>query len=317
MECRDKLIDAINNFYDEQHGWYGLCKGEGAYTDWNSLCMPEEEASIDAIIPYDPMDGNPDNNCHDGPNFDEPPGWPIGPDWPGWPEDGWPEGEPDMSCGDGSTTRPLVFLNTILKRLKKIFEDLDLKPIWGIGTAKIPIEWIIPYYTMPDPNNPEEEITYSRDYWETFTCLSYQPDANEGELFNLTKILAGECGNCPPELIEEIECHRELYLLVMALALLMEKVLTEDQLKDKTCDRKCCDKFDPEFIGACLTQASQPQEFDLFWDVDGSGAGDNSPINNKIENYVNVPLYLTFRDGAIWPSGLQGGTNETDSTTGY
>jgi len=316
MECRDKIVDAINNWYDEQNGWYGLCKEGGSGIDWEALCGPKKQ-------PKDLIDGNPDNNCPDGPNFPEPPGWPIGPGWPGWPDGGWPTDPntglpipPDKSCGGGSTTKPLVFLNTILKRLKKIFEDLDLKPIWGIGTAKIPIEWIIPYYTMPDPNNPEEDITYSRDYWDTFTCLSYQPDANEGELFNLVKILNGECDKCPQELIDEIECHRELYLLVMSLVLLLSSVLSEEQLKDKTCDRKCCDKFDPEFIGKCITQASQPSEFNLFWDVDGSGAGNNAPNNNeKFENYVDVPLYLTFRDGAIWPNGMQGGSSEKNSTT--
>jgi len=292
--CKDKLMAYINNWYDEQNGWYGLCKkGSGSSVDWATLCAPEGET------------------CKDGPNI---PDWPPGPDWPGWPDNtDYPEPTPpdeipEKQCGGSSTTRPLVFLNTILKRLKKIFQSLDVKPIYGIGTAKIPIEWGLPFYEAPDSNGVIQNVP--RDYWDTFTCLSYQPQETQGELFNLTKILAGECDNCSDEIKAELECHRELYMLVIALVQLLKPILTEEQLKDNTCDRKCCDRYDPNFVGKCITWASQGNtNFDsLFWDYAGKDAGRNAPdFFNMYENAVDVPLYITFRDGAIWPKGGRSG----------
>lgn len=298
IDCREQIVDWINNWYDEQNGWYGLCReGPGTPVDWENICGDETP---------------------EGPNW---PGVPVGPDWPAWPPGpgfpGWPEVTipewpdntlpSDRVCSDG-TARPLVFLNTILKRLKKIFPTLELKPIFGIGTAKIPIEWILPAYEVPDPNNPDgPPIIAKRDYWDTFTCLSYQPESTAGELFNLSEILKGECGNCPPELIEELECHRELYMLVLTLIKLLEPLMTEEQLKDRSCDRKCCDMFDPNFVANCIVQASSGtnEAGDLFWDYQGSLAGEN-PIKQcqQFENMpCSVPLYLTFRDGAVWPQG--------------
>jgi len=289
-DCRDKIIELINNWYDEQNGWYGLCLENSEYiVDWNSLCSD----------PDDP----------DCPTIDNPPIWPPGPGWPGWPDGpttpGFPDPvpEPVKNCGGGSKTRPLVFLNTILKRLKKIFKSLDIQPIYGIGTAEIPIEWIIPYYTMDGPNGPEIMV---RDYWDTFTCLSFQPEATSGELFNLTQILEGSCVDCPPELIQEIECHRELYTLVMSLVLLLKPLLTEEELKDNICDRKCCNQFNPEFVANCITMATgnQPDYKDLFWDASGPNAGQNAKsFCEKYENALCVPLYITWKDGAIWPNG--------------
>jgi len=294
IDCRDRIVKWINNWYDNQNGWYGICReGDGTPVDWDNICG---------------------ENTPTGPNW---PGVPTGPEWPEWPPGpgfpGWPEGTdpewPDNSspsfknCGGNSTTRPLVFLNTILKRIKKLFPTLDLKPIYGVGTAKIPIEWILPSFELSDPNNPgNPPLIAKRDYWDTFTCLSYFP-SSDGELFNLSEILAGECGNCPPELIQELECHRELYMLVVTLVKLLEPLMTEEQLKDKTCDRKCCDMFDPNFIGECLLNAKNAG--DIFWDHNGALAGEN-PIKQcqQFENMpCSVPLYITFRDGAIWPTG--------------
>jgi len=288
VDCRDKIVSWINNWYDEQNGWYGLCRDGGSPVDWENICGVDTPEGPD-------WPGVPT-----GPSW---PTWPPGPDFPGWPTDpDWPEETP--STRNCESARPLVFLNTILKRLKKLFPTLDLKPIFGIGTAKIPIEWILPSYELPDPNNPDNIIIAKKDYWDTFTCLSYQPEMTSGELFNLSEILAGECGNCPPELIEELECHRELYMLVVTLVKLLEPLITDEQLKDKTCDRKCCDMFDPNFIGDCISQVSTDDAGDLFWDYNGALAGDN-PIKQcqQFENMpCSVPLYITFRDGAIWPN---------------
>lgn len=309
LSCRDKLVDAINNWYDEQNGWYGLCRaGDCSNVDWSTLCVGTGEE-----VPYDPMDANPDNNCPGGPEIEP---WPPGPGWAGWDDSLICEVDPldpdsggARSCTSGSTTKPLVFLNTILKRVKRIFDTLDLKPIYGIGTAKIPIEWILPTAIIADPNNSDPlapGIEVPRDYWDTFTCLSYQPESIQGELFNVTQILNGECVNCPPELVEEIECHRELYVLVQALIRLLLPLMTDEQLEDASCDRKCCDKFDPAFIGTCLSIASAGDDgFDsLFWDAQGSGASDNAKnFFDMYENALNIPLYLTFRDGVTWPTG--------------
>ncbi len=199
------------------------------------------------------------------------------------------------STGDGmggpGTTRPLVYVNTIIKRLKRIFEAIDTKPIFGIGTAKIPIEWAMP------PNG---------DYWDTFTCLSFHPDANAGELFNVTQILAGRCQECSQEFIDEIECHRGLLLLVQELVLLLEPLMTEEQLKDRTCDRNCCDSTDVNYLVRCASTstASEYGFEDFFWDYDGNAAGDNAKnYCEQYENAVCVPLYITWKDGAHWPSG--------------
>ena len=343
--CRDILIDEINKWYDSQNGWYGKCLGECSSVDWENLCIPEPKVvipndpntlidSADANYnPGSPMDPN-EPECPDGPDIGNPPKWPPGPGWPGWPDpmeysdwlcpdEGNPyEGNLDagdagnsnvyVGCDSGTTTpsgekvKPLVFLNTILKRLKKIFEGLELKPIFGVGTAKIPIEWIKPYYIAPDPADPTQTIWMERDYWDTWSCLSYN-DLNSGELFNLTQILAGECDNCPPELIEEIECHRELYLLVMALVLLLEPLLSEEELKDRTCDRKCCDGIPnggiEGLVMRCQKTGTIPKN-DLFWDFTGGNAGNNAPkFHQMYNNALKIPLYLTFRDGAIWPDG--------------
>lgn len=290
-DCRDKLINLINNWYDEQNGWYGLCLENSEYiVDWNNICIDPNDSECPSAI------------------ISDPPGWPPGPGWPGWPDgptvpNPGPIPTPERNCSEGSSTKPLVFLNTILKRLKKIFGSLDIQPIWGIGTAEIPIEWIIPYYEIAGPNGPE---LMQRDYWDTFTCLSFQPNASSGELFNLTQILEGNCTDCPPELIQEIECHRELYTLVMALVLLLKPLLTEEQLKDKTCDRKCCNQFNPEFVARCINEATGnvPDYTDLFWDADGSNAGNNAKSYcDQYENAQCIPLYITWRDGAIWPDG--------------
>jgi len=301
IHCRDKLVDYINEWYDEQNGWYGLCKeGSGSDIDWANLCMPGTPEVAPKTLEQS------SEPCEEPPQINP---WPPGPGWPGWPSEPYPEPTPpdnlpQKNCGGKSTTRPLVFLNTILKRLKKIFEAMDLKPIYGTGTAKIPIEWGLPFYETVDSDG--NQIQIPRDYWETFTCLSYQQGTNSGELFNITKILAGECDQCPPELISEIECHRELYMLVTALVQLLKPLLTEEQLKDKTCDRKCCDMYDPNFVGKCISWASQGNtEFgSLFWDYAGSDAGRNAEsFYDMYENALDVPLYITFRDGAHWTKG--------------
>ncbi len=199
--------------------------------------------------------------------------------------------------GSGGVTRPLVYVNTILKRLKRIFDAMDIKPIFGIGTAKIPIAWGEP------PNG---------DYWDTFTCLSFNPDANAGELFNVTQILDGKCEDCPPELIAEIECHRGLMLKVQELVTLLKPLLTTEQWTEETCDRHCCDAKDINYIIGCAAQCNATTKLssygfdDFFWDYAGNNAGDNA--ENFCEQYENaacIPLYITWKDGAHWPgSGM-------------
>ncbi len=209
-------------------------------------------------------------------------------------------GNEGYNCGVGSeggepgNTRPLVYVNTIIKRLKRIFDALDTKPIFGIGTAKIPIIWAQP------PNG---------DYWDTFTCLSFQPDANAGELFNVTQILAGRCQECPQEIIDEIECHRGLVLLVQELVLLLEPLMTQEQLNDDTCDRNCCDTTDLNYLINCASNCKKDSLDtygfeDFFWDYEGNNAGDNAEnYCEQYENAVCVPLYITWKDGAHWPNG--------------
>jgi hypothetical protein len=224
---RDELIDEINKWYDEQHGWYGKCQT-----------------------------GTDPNN-------------------------------PEFDCGSGESPRPLVFLNTVLKRIKRVFDSMDIKPIYGIGTAKVSLRWIL------QPG----------DYWDTFTCLSFQPTANQGEIFNVTEIVAGNCATCPPELVEEVTCHWQLFLLVKELIELMLPLLSDELLDDKTCDRRCCDATDPNYIRRCIIEGSE--DFDeLFWYADGQGAGENAP--DFCERYTNancIPLYISWRDGAHWPEG--------------
>ncbi len=195
------------------------------------------------------------------------------------------------AAGDGQggagVTRPLVYVNTIIKRLKRIFDAIDTKPIFGIGTARIPIEWAMP------PNG---------DYWDTFTCLSYQ-ETNAGETFNVTQILAGQCAQCPQELIDEIECHRDLLRIVQELVLLMAPLMTPEQLSDDTCDRNCCNSMDPAYVSNCAKDCNTSIEFeDIFWDYAGNDAGDNA--KNFCEQYENaacIPLYISWKDGAHWP----------------
>jgi len=212
----------------------------------------------------------------------------------------------EINCQQ-STTRPLVFLNTILKRLKKAFPALDIKPIFGIGTAKINIYWGLPKKPVTDPNDPQAPVewVYS-DYWDTFTCLSFTPEANSGEIFNVTKILAGECESCPEELVQEITCHKELVELVQQLLSKMYPLIPEDILYDKTCDRRCCDAYDPNYVISCLRDGNiVNKEFDeLYWDHEGAGAGKNTvSFCEKYENGLCIPLYISWQDGAVWPQG--------------
>jgi hypothetical protein len=228
QENRDKLIDEINKYYDEQHGWYGRCL----------------------------IDSNND-------------------------------GILEKVCAPEGYIRPLVFLNTIIKRLKYKFDGMNIKPIYGIGTAKISLNWII----RPG------------DYWDTFTCLSFQPDANGGEIFNVTRILDGACSDCPQELIDEIECYRDLLRLVKELVNLMLPLLTEEEINDDSCDRNCCDATDPNYIVKCLVNNQENFE-EFFWDYEGDNAGINAPdFCAKYENATCVPLYIAWKDGVHWPDG--------------
>ncbi len=198
-----------------------------------------------------------------------------------------------QNCSSG-TARPLVYVNTILKRLKRIFDSMAIKPIFGIGTAKVPIDWGL----------IEPDTDVYGDYWDTFTCLSFQPTANAGEIFNVTQILAGNCGECPPELVEEIECHRGLLEDVQDLVLLMKPLLTTEQLNNDDCDKRCCDNTDPAYIAGCATSGGLSNEFSVFWDYQGPNAGDNAKdFCEQYENGACIPLYITWKDGAHWPTG--------------
>ncbi len=194
--------------------------------------------------------------------------------------------------GSPGVTRPLVFVNTILKRLKRIFDAIEVKPIFGIGTAKVPISW-----ALPD----------NGDYWDTFTCLSFKNE-NAGQTFNVTRILEGACVECPPEFIQEIECHRGLMELVLELIQLLEPLMTPEQLNDATCDRNCCDATDINYIIdcaiSCTTDTASVAFDDLFWDVDGAQAGSNAKsFCDQYENAACIPLFISWRDGAHWPGG--------------
>lgn len=255
VDNRDEIISEINKYYDPINGWYGLCRP--------TLGL----GTLTGNLSEDGLDyGNQGSVCNAGAN-----------------------------PGDVGMTRPLVYLNTIIKRLKRIFDSMDVKPIFGIGTAKIPIAWA-------EPANG--------DYWDTFTCLSFHPEANQGELFNVTQILLGLCEDCPQELIDEIECHRELVTLVQRLVLLLKPLLTEEQYQDRTCDNRCCDARDINYIIGCAAMCAGdtlPSKYgfdDFFWDFQGNRAGDNAPdFCKQYENAVCVPLYITWKDGAHWPSG--------------
>jgi hypothetical protein len=228
QEKRDELVDEINKYYDELHGWYGRC-----------FVRDEQGNDVGKI------------------------------------------------CSPDHYIRPLVFLNTIIKRLKYKFDALDIKPIYGIGTARISLNWML----RPG------------DYWDTFTCLSFQPDANGGEIFNVTRILDGACEACPQELIDEIECYRHLIELVRELLELLAPLMTEEELNDDTCDRNCCDATDPNYIYQCLI--TDKEHFnDLFWDYQGSDADANAPeFCMQYENAACIPLYISWKDGAQWPDG--------------
>jgi hypothetical protein len=229
---------------------------------------------------------------------------------------GWyglcPDENGEINCDDKNTTRPLVFLNTIIKRIKKNYDWLDIKPIYGIGTAKIGIDWIL-----------------KEDYWDTFTCLSFTPEANAGEIFNLTRILNGECTNCPDSLIRELECHRGLLKVVQDIIEMLKPLMTEEMIKDTTCDRYCCDATDPNYIISCLppnedlqpndeilnpeeTSGSGSSDYgqtspgfnDVIWDIDGPNADRNAlKFCDQYVNAVCVPLYISWKDGAFWPEG--------------
>ena len=198
-------------------------------------------------------------------------------------------------CTSG-VTRPLVHLNTILKRLKRVFDAMDIKPIYGIGTSKTPIDW----------GTLEPDLIEYGDYWDTFNCLSFRSGdcINSGEVFNVTQILAGNCQECPHELIDDVECHRELILLVQELVLLMLPMLTPEQRNDNTCDKRCCDTTDPAYLMECVVSGDLSSDFDIFWDHEGNKAGETATtFMDKYENAVPVPLYITWKDGARWPTG--------------
>jgi hypothetical protein len=217
------------------------------------------------------------------------------------------ESNTEINCAEKQTTRPLVFLNTIIKRLKKAFDYLDIKPIFGIGTAKISLDWM-----------------KQTDHWDTFTCLSFNPTSNSGELFNVTRILNGDCPACPPEITQEIECHRDLLRIVKEIFNLLLPLMDEKLLKNKKCDRYCCDSMDPNYLLSCLPfnenlnkpnlignstngneMHTEDEKFnDIFWDIEGPNAGRNA--KKFCDQYLNapcVPLYISWKDGAFWPEG--------------
>lgn len=176
-----------------------------------------------------------------------------------------------------NSNRPLLFLNTILRRLKKGFNDLNIKPQFGINTAKIPISWIL--------NNP---------YWETFDCVNFDANnINFPDLFNLTEIINDNCSTCDQEFIDEVKEHEDLYNKVKELVILMQPFMTEDQINDFTCDKYCCDVSDINYQELCNKNISLDN---LFHDLNGPITGD---IVFSSQN--GLPLFISNVDGPVWP----------------
>jgi len=296
VDCKDKIIECLNKWYDEKHGWYGFCPGDGdkiVYPD-DSCCGSGSGSASGSSSGSGSTSGSGSSSGSGSTS-------------------GSGSSSGYLECSARTDTRPLVFLNTILKRIKKIYPDLDIKPIYGIGTAKIPIKWGLPYLPVYDSIDPDTPVRWvQQDYWDTFTCLSFQPDANAGELFNMTKILNGECPDCPTELIDEIFCHKELLRLLQKLLTLLYPLFTEEQLNDKSCDRRCCDATDPNYIVSCLREGNIGVDsgFNLFWDAEGPSAEDRGvKFCDQYANAACIPLYISWKDGAIWPNGHSiGGT---------
>lgn len=201
--------------------------------------------------------------------------------------------------------KPLVFLNTILKRVKRQFEGIKLKVIHGVGTVKIPIDWIL-----------------QDNYWDSFICLS-QVDVQAGEIdgsiFNLSKILEGLCDTCPQEIIDELLPYQDLFQKVKALVEMSAPFIDEAILSDTTCDSSCCDQMDANFINECITSymIQDGENFDsLATDANGS-IEPNSNIYDSLaeDSAVTVPLWISFQNGfgpkkkVPFPNVYKGGDN--------
>lgn len=178
----------------------------------------------------------------------------------------------------GFEPRPLVFLNTILRKLKKEFSDLEVKPIFGIGSAEIAIDWI-----------------QKEEYWDTFTCLSQDPEQT-GELFNLTGLQNNNFEDAPDELKEELEHYWELYLKVQELTSMLAPFISEEKMQDTTCFKNCCNSLNENFVDTCLKQISSAT-FDEF----ATGADGNPYPKLETNVYLTsaelAPLWFSFQNG--------------------
>lgn len=173
--------------------------------------------------------------------------------------------------------RPLVFMNTILRKLKKEFSDLEVKPIFGVGSAEIGIDWIL-----------------REDYWDTFTCLSQNPEQT-GELFNMTGLSANDFADCPEELLEEIQHYKDLFDKVHELTLMLAPFISAEKMQDDTCFKNCCNALNANFVDECVQQSS------IAFDELATGA-DGSPFPQlKTNLYLTsaelAPLWFSFQNG--------------------
>ena len=179
--------------------------------------------------------------------------------------------------------RPMQFLNTILRRVKKHFNDINIKPILGAGTSKIPIDWIL-----------------QDTYWDTFTCLSQQ-QVVDGELFNFTELTSGNCAGCSQELQEELMYYKPLVDKVKELVQMIKPFITEEQLQDTTCSKNCCDMLDPAFVRACYSAAISAQDDPNFDDLIRGADGQSTPqlpTGYRILTSAELgPLWISFQNG--------------------
>jgi len=256
--CKNELVSCINKWYDTKNGWYGYCMKDSQEDGTNGANGVNES--------------------------------------PGYIEECCAQAEHDIGapfehkfntsqCFERTQTRPLIFLNTIIKKIKLVFPALDLKPIFGIGAAEIAISWM-----DISPENPV--------YWDTFICGN---SSNEEDLINITDILNTDIMENEDliKLQEEVKCHQELIRLVLKLIKLIKPIIDLDKFQDNSCTRKCCRN---RILSEIRLNTNSP----IFWGADGAIDTLSLSQNNRFcTNYQNgacIPLYIST-SGVFWPNG--------------
>lgn len=179
--------------------------------------------------------------------------------------------------------KPMLHVNTIIKRLKKQFSGLPLKVTPGVCPSDISIEEFI---SVPIPTY--SDILLGSDTMYNIGAIIENPDL---------------CVDCPNDITLFTQEYLTLYEKVLALTVLLQPLLTEEELKDKSVVG-LGGKGSGSGCGDTSLYLSLLASIDeLSFDIDGqtpvygTGIGFNDPTGLQSSNIPQVPLWISLHNG--------------------